>query len=257
MGFKKISLMVIILKITHFSKDKNSLQIQLFFNEFETANPLGSKHGVHKVGSIYFVLRNFSPKINSSLMNIHLVALFHSQDIKKYGINAILEPLVRDLKILESTGIVVPFSDKPVHGTIAQVTGDNLGLHTFLGYVESFSANDFCHFCIADKDKCQVLFTDDQPDLTLRNKALHAKHCINVQDPTVPSSFGVKKTCILNDLQYFHVSDNHAVDIMHDILEGVGQLELKLLFGYLSDSKIISKHEAIERIYSYSYGFLE
>lgn len=61
-----------------FSKVKNALQIQLFFDEFETANPLGSKHGLHKVGNIYFVLRNFSPKINSSLMNIHLVAPFHS-----------------------------------------------------------------------------------------------------------------------------------------------------------------------------------
>lgn len=44
-----------------------------------------------------------------------------------------------DLKI-ESMGIDVPFSDKPVYGTIAQVTEDNLGLHTLLGYVESFSA---------------------------------------------------------------------------------------------------------------------
>lgn len=72
----------------------------------------------------------------------------------------------------------------------------------------------------ADKDKCQTLFTDDEPDLTLCCKTLHDQHCVDVQNPTVPSSFGVKQTCVLSDLQYFHVSENHTVDIMHDILEG-------------------------------------
>ena len=39
-----------------FSKTQTSLQIQLYYNDFETANPLGSKLGVHKFGALYFVL---------------------------------------------------------------------------------------------------------------------------------------------------------------------------------------------------------
>ncbi|XP_030252888.1 uncharacterized protein LOC115569102 isoform X1 [Sparus aurata] len=88
-----------------FSKKTKSLQIQIFYDDFEVANPLGSKHGIHKIGSIYFILRNLSPKINSALMNIHLLALFHTEDVKKYGFNVILEPLVHDLKVLECTGV--------------------------------------------------------------------------------------------------------------------------------------------------------
>ena len=191
-------------------------------------------------------------------MNIHLLALFHTEDLKKYGFDAILEPIVHDLKVLESTGINVPFSDEPVHGTIAQVTGDNLGLHTLLWYVESFSANHFCHFCLVDKQTSQTVFSDDDHSITLRNRALHAQQCNDLMaDPTLPSTFGVKRTCLLNDLQYFHVSDNYAVDIMDDILEGVGQFELKLLFGYLSDNKIISKMDICNLIYAYKYGFVE
>lgn len=92
-------------------------------------------------------------------------------------------------------------------------------------------------------------FSDDDPRITLHNKVLHAQHCNDLKaDPTLPSTFGVKRTCLLNDLQYFHVSDNHAVDIMHDILEGVGQFELKLLFGYLSDNNIITKTDICNRI---------
>lgn len=57
----------------------------MYYDEFETANPLGSKRGVHKVGALYFVLRNLPPKLNSRPMNIHLIVLFHAQDVKKYG----------------------------------------------------------------------------------------------------------------------------------------------------------------------------
>lgn len=61
-----------------FSNENFALQIQLFYDDFETANPLGSKKGIHKLGAIYFTLRNFPPKFNSSLVNIHLCALFHA-----------------------------------------------------------------------------------------------------------------------------------------------------------------------------------
>lgn len=62
---------------TLFSQQQHALQIQLYYDDFETANPLVSKKGVHKLGCIYFILRNLPPKLNSVLMNIHLVSLFH------------------------------------------------------------------------------------------------------------------------------------------------------------------------------------
>lgn len=57
-------------------------------------------------------------------MNIHLVALFHTEDVKKYGFDPILQPLIDDIKILESDGIDLPFSSEKVYGTICQITGD-------------------------------------------------------------------------------------------------------------------------------------
>lgn len=49
---------------------EDAVQIQLFYDEFETINPLGSKRCMHKLGVIYFTLINF-PKLNASLGNIH------------------------------------------------------------------------------------------------------------------------------------------------------------------------------------------
>lgn len=69
-------------------------------------------------------------------MNNHLLSLFHCQNVRKCGFKASLEPLVRDLKILESNGTEVHFPDESVYGNVAQVTRDDVGQHTPLGYVE-------------------------------------------------------------------------------------------------------------------------
>lgn len=68
-------------------------------------------------------------------MNIHLVALFHSGDFKKYGFDPILKPLDDDIKVLEIEGMLVPLK-----GTVFLVTGDNLAVHGLFGFVESFNA---------------------------------------------------------------------------------------------------------------------
>ena len=187
-----------------FCQEKHALQIQLYYDDFETANPLGSKKGIHKLGCIYFILRNLPPKCNSVFMNIHVVALFHSQDLKKYGFSEILKPLIDDVKKLEIEGIEVPFSDSPLLGSIIQVTGDNLGLHGLFGYLESFSATYCCRFCLSTKEELQSVFTEDHPGLIFRTKEIHTEHCAALQeDPMSVSTFGVQKTCELNTLHFF------------------------------------------------------
>lgn len=240
-----------------FSQQEHALQIQLYYDDFETANPLGSKKGIHKLGGVYFTLRNLPPKVNSVLMNIHLVALFHSEDLKKYGFGPILQPLLNDLKLLETRGIQVPFSDAPLRGTVIQVTGDNLAIHGLFGMVESFSATHCCRCCLTDKASLQSVFCEDDPDLILRTRDLTSEHCNAVaQSSSLVHSFGVKRPCPLNALQFFNSSDNYAVDVMHDLLEGVVQYELKLLFQYLV-SDTISINLLSERIHSFNYGFTE
>lgn len=241
-----------------FSQQKHALQIQLYYDDFETANPLGSKKGIHKLGCIYFILRNLPPKCNSVLMNIHVVALFHSQDLRKYGFDEILKPLIDDVKTLEMQGIEVPFSDSPLRGTVIQVTGDNLGLHGLFGLIESFSATYFCRFCLTTKEESQSVFTEDNPCLIFRTKEMHAEHCASLQEnPMLTSTFGVKKTCLLNTLCFYHISDNYAVDIMHDLLEGVVQYELKLVFQYLVNNQNLSLETLSQRIQSFNYGYIE
>jgi len=43
---------------------------------------------------------------------------------------------------------------------------------------------------------------------------------------------GVKRNCILNDIEGFHVTENWSLDVMHVILEGIVPVELScILYG--------------------------
>ena len=240
-----------------FSKQKHAIQLQLFYDDFECANPLGSKKGIHKIGAIYFTLRNLSPKHNSMLLNIHLVTLFHAQDIKTYGFSKILDPIVQDIKELETKGIRVPLYEENVYGTIVQVTGDNLGLHSLFGFVESFNARYCCRFCLAEKEDFQTEYTEDSPKIVMRTQALHAEHCQMMEETlSLPYVMGVKRSCVLNSLQYFNTCENFSVNIMHDILEGVAQYEMKLLILYLIKNYTTSK-EIDRRFKNFNYGYMD
>lgn len=60
---------------------------------------------------------------------------------------------------------------------------------------------------------------------------------------------------MLNELHSFHVVDNVAPDIMHNILEGVGRYELKLVLGSLAADKHLTLDQVNSYLTSFDYGF--
>lgn len=93
----------------------------LYYDDLELCNPLGSRRTIHKIGTeflimnirnlflytgaFYFTLGNCSPKLRSDLRSIQLVALVKNSLIKKYGMNTVLKPIVKDLKALVSVHV--------------------------------------------------------------------------------------------------------------------------------------------------------
>ena len=53
------------------------------------------------VGFFYYLLGNLSPYLRSQLKSIQLLAVAKAQVIVKYGADAILEPIMNDIKKLE------------------------------------------------------------------------------------------------------------------------------------------------------------
>lgn len=79
----------------------NQLPYVLYFDDWESGNPLGSHKTIHKVGSIYCSLRCLPPHMYSQLKNIHLVCLFPSSSRERLGNERILAPLISDIELEE------------------------------------------------------------------------------------------------------------------------------------------------------------
>ena len=70
----------------------------------EVANPLVSKAGFHKIGVVYCTILDLPPQYRSSLCNCFLIAMFNEEDMKTYGYDIVMRPLVDDIKELETNG---------------------------------------------------------------------------------------------------------------------------------------------------------
>ncbi|KAK0150717.1 hypothetical protein N1851_008187 [Merluccius polli] len=137
--------------------------------------------------------------------------------------------------MLETEGIEIPTLSSRVCGSIVQVVGDNLGLNCIFG----LKKRNF--------NKCFMM------SVKFRTKDEHLQHCNSAQsNPMLSHVCGVKRHCLLNTLQYFNTSENVSVDVMHDILEGIGQLEMKLVLQYLKANFVTSREIAL-RVQHYGY----
>ncbi len=74
-------------------------------------------------------------------------------------------------------------------------------------------------------------------------------------DPESASVYGVKTQSELNNSKYFHVVDGLPSDIMHDILEGVLPLHLKVMLRkFVIEEKRFTIDELNRRIHGFAFG---
>jgi hypothetical protein len=110
-----------------FWSDKANLRLIFYADDLEPNNALGHSAGIYTITAFYFTILNLGPEQNSKLGNVFLLALAFSIDIRSYGMNTILNRIVKDIKVLETTGIKI--NDKiTFRASIYQVAADNQGL---------------------------------------------------------------------------------------------------------------------------------
>lgn len=85
-------------------KDKE-ISLALYIDEFEVCNPLGTSRKIHKIVGVYWIVLNLPAKFRAGLTSIQLAALGRSVDVRKFGYEKFLEPLIKDLKLIEQQGI--------------------------------------------------------------------------------------------------------------------------------------------------------
>lgn len=222
-----------------FQRYPDALRIQLYYDDVVVNNPLGSKVHPHKIGAFYFVIQNLPQYINSSLGGIHILSLCHTADIQKYGMKAIFKPFLLDLSKLESdNGVNVIYNGTHfiLRASIAAVCADGLAAHQLLGFL-SPSAKYFCRLCMINRDDFKN--NRNLKVVSLRTKQLHNKQLkeINTQRTLKEIEHSKTKSGILEDSalhssRFFHCTNNLVFDPMHDILEGIAPMELKLVLHH-------------------------
>lgn len=247
----------LVFKPHHFSHsgfwtEKSHLRLLLFYDELEVNNPLAETAGVYKIGMFYFTILNLTRKFNSDLKNIFLVAIIFSEDIKKYGINRVLERIIIDIKELEINGIQT--NNKLYKASIAQCVGDNLGIHQLFNLKCCFIGNNICHLCDANTERIQLEFNENAYER--KTKEIYEENLVQVLSNNENRKvFGVNDKCMLNELRYFHTSNNYSFDLTHDLWEGVVQIELSLILSrYIFVDKIFDFEFLNSRIVSFKYG---
>lgn len=202
-----------------FRNNPHTLQIQVYTDDFETCNPVQSKKGIHKLCAVYFQIKNLPVRVQSKLNNIFVVSLCHSDDINKStqsDFNNIWEVIVRDIKQLETDGIDI--GSMKIKGTICWPSFDNLGANVSLGYAAGFTASYFCRFCECDSTECKTMTEEKESKIRTREKyASCVKVAESLEVIDYRQTLGVRRYCLLNELNYFHITENISADILHDV----------------------------------------
>lgn len=212
-------------KISCFKETDIVFPIFIYYDDYECGNPLGSRSGIHKLGAVYFSVACLPPSFQSKIENIFLATLFHSNDLKEFGEKIVFSKLVAELNDLYKHGIIInnDLGEYKLYFCLALILGDNLALNTISGFQESFTANSFCRFCKcirAETQKLTTQQTDKLRNISNYNADLKTKN---------PYDTGIKFTPVFNAVESFHIAENFAVDISHDIFEGVGNVIMSFL----------------------------
>ena len=234
----------------------DSLVLHMYIDAYETTNPLGSHTGLHKMEALYMIIQNFPISLVSKVNQIYTLAVWNALDSKNYGYDKVLMPVLSMLKELESDlGLPVSLNGKIVHmhGSVLVFSADNLGAHSFFGFLESFSAKKFCRFCEATKDEVQTVHNENQ--FCLRTRQSFDETVASLSACNYDQSLtGIKGSCCFHQLKYFHVTENWAPDIMHDLLEGVAPYECSLLLQNLEMSGLLTVDVVNAAVQSFMYS---
>jgi hypothetical protein len=239
-------------------KFKKTLRINLYYDDIEVANPIGSASAVYKIACFYYTIQNASPLFNSKLDNIFILAIAYNTDLKKYGYSKVLRKFVEEMQQLESEeGVTVIIKNQSLqfHAILSSFIGDTLAANDILGF-SGPSSTHFCRQCMINRKDFHANPLHDARVRTVTTHKRQLEHLIRTDyDAKVVKKYGVKEDSILNSLKNFHCTTNYVFDPMHDLLEGVVPMTIKLILKHLIQKrKLFTVFDFNARIEKFRYG---
>ena len=247
-----------------FMEHQDAIQIIIYHDAVEVCNPLGSHAGLHKLDMFYYTIGNLNPKVRSKHCAVRLLGIANAKLVKKYGHNAILRPVIEDIHKLENgCPFVVNGREKVIFGKVISCAGDTEGQHEWGGYKVGVGfAFHKCRHCQCHYDAMQRSFYDY--DFHARSKETHERHCKEIDEaPTehlkndLKTTYGINHRSSLCDLHDFDITTQLPQDIMHTLLEGVVQYELRHILAHYISTGEFTLAQLNAAITSQCYGYSE
>lgn len=245
-----------------FSQDPFALQIIAYYDELEICNPLGTHVKCHKLGIVFYTLANIPPQYRSQLKMINLAIVATVPIIEKHGLDKVLEPFITDLNILATTGITlcVQGVQRTLRGALLAFLADNLASNDLGGFKKSFSfAFRSCRTCLVTKDTLTSGFVSEAYEM--RNECTHCRQCDLLEGPTAShysKTYGInRRSSLLNIKFYCMFGGGLPHDAMHDILEGMAPLEVKLLLIQCIKDGLFTLEYFNNRLVNFAFGYSE
>ena len=195
--------------------------------------------------AVYYTIGNLHTFSRSKLNAMQLVLLCKEKLISISNQEHLFEPLINDLKKLETVGIDIGLEES-VKGTVVLITDDNLGQHWVGGFTTNFTSSPYvCRYCeIQGRDflrHCDF-------SAPLRNGTSYDNYICMLQQRNENSLCGIKHASVFNKLAFYHVCQPGLPPCLaHDLFEGVVaydvMLNLKDLMkkGWFSEEYLNSK----------------
>jgi len=221
--------------------DALSLQIVINCDDLEIVNPLGSHTKKHKLSVFYFTLANIPPQYRSKADVIQLLAIAKTQDLREHRADSsLLSDFCQTMQRLSTEGVKVNVHGdvQNIKGNLVMVCADTLASNWLGKFKEGVAfAMHNCRQCEVGKDSIKTKLVER--DVILRSTAEHKERCDTLKELSPEARiywskmWGINGTSCLLQISGFDLVNGLVQDPMHIILEGVLQLELKLLLHSL------------------------
>lgn len=222
------------------STNGSVLAFQLYYDDVECANPLGSNKGVYKMCVFYATLLNLPPVYRSNLRSIMLVGIIPSESFKRHGPKEFLKPFMDDMLAFQN-GIELKIRGNTAiwHAILLNFAGDMPASNYMGGFKETGSASRPCRVCFIAHTDLDSIFHElncvlrDNISYNNQVRELENGNLSNTNLKNLTRKYGINGSCIFSRLSYFDATRCFPHDVMHAIHEGVANRGTGLMLRVL------------------------
>ncbi|XP_043471968.1 uncharacterized protein LOC122504786 [Leptopilina heterotoma] len=180
----------------------------------------------------------------SNLKFMNLAGIVKSEDIKRYGMDAVLAPIVQNIQSL-ANGVELE-NGEIIRGNLFVVCGDNLGQHKLCGFKEGFTAAHPCMVCEPRVYKNYLRQVNE------------IENAVGEERIRLSKLYGINRDTILNQVEHFSPVVNIPPNTMHNFLEGAIQKNIQCYLKKIcfADGRI-TPEDLNGRIQDFDYGYTE